>query len=161
MFLSKDFGTPRLPRSKLQWGKQVFGGISFCFSNITLVTDQTFGAAELLLFGSDQMTEPFLQNNEHFFFMYYTLHFSKLSWNDSRNKDAPSDRIVPKVITKDAGKSPMSWGSPFLKKIHFIHVCLSDLKCCLFQFSPKHVQCSVHRGSKNKCHVFDKTIFRL
>ena len=143
--------------------------------------NRTFGSAQLLMFGSAQMTEPFSAEHRKFFHNY-TLHFStywrlsdvlsfllriqnktpwKSLWNDSRNKDAPSDRIVPKVITKDAGKSPMSWGSPFLKKIHFIHVCLSDLKCCLFQFSPKHVQCSVHRGSKNKCHVFDKTIFRL
>ena len=42
-----------------------------------------------------------------------------------RNKDASSDRILPNVITQDAGeKSPMSWGSPFQKKIHFMHVCL-------------------------------------
>ena len=34
-----------------------------------------------------------------------------------RNKDASSDRILPNVITQDAGKkSPMSWGSPFQKK---------------------------------------------
>ena len=46
-----------------------------------------------------------------------------------RNEDAASDRILLNVITLNAGKkSPMSWGSPFLKKIHFMHVCLSDLK---------------------------------
>ena len=41
-----------------------------------------------------------------------------------RDKNAHSDRILPNVITQeDAGeKSPMSWGSPFQKKIHFMHV---------------------------------------
>ena len=40
-----------------------------------------------------------------------------------RNKDASSDRILPNVIRQDAGKkSSMSWGSPFQKKIHFMHV---------------------------------------
>ena len=46
-----------------------------------------------------------------------------------RDKNAHSDRILPNVITQDAGeKSPMSWGSPFQKKIHFMHVCLPYMK---------------------------------
>ena len=41
-----------------------------------VVIDQTFGTAELLLFGSAQMTEPFSAEHRTFF-LYYTLHFSK------------------------------------------------------------------------------------
>ena len=57
-------------------------------------------------------------------------------------------------------------GFAFSKKDSF-YACLPVLLeieeklCCLFQFSPKSVQCSVHRVSKNKCHIFDKSIFRL
>ena len=46
-----------------------------------------------------------------------------------RNKDAPSDRILPNVITQDAGKKKSNeLGFAFSKKIHFMHVCLSYLK---------------------------------
>ena len=67
-----------------------------------------------------------------------------------RNKDAPSDRILPNVITQDAGKKKSNeLGFAFSKKDSF-YACLPVLLeieeklCCLFQFSPKSVQCSVH-----------------
>ena len=80
-----------------------------------------------------------------------------------RNKDASSDRILPNVIRQDAGKkSSMSWGSPFQKKIHFMHVLkLKGNYVVSFSFHQKVSSVSVHRGSKNSCHVSDKTIFRL
>ena len=49
------------------------------------MTDQTFGLtelfSELLLFGSAQMTEPFLQNTELFFLVYIAS--SKMATLDS------------------------------------------------------------------------------